>query len=184
MELANQRPGIREDVLNGLMLQVWEHYQFVLGLFDTAIGKIGSDTDVIPPSSPDSVTPGGSNTNPVSGGAPSSPLVYVHEAPLSLPFTSPNHDFSESPEDAGRGFLKRRSEDYPDDQREAKRDSSPFDALPQTPTRKNNLYVKLRTPKPWTKRAYNGHQPSPLARKADQNSEEDQTVQPDVLHSE
>ncbi|RXW21065.1 hypothetical protein EST38_g4776 [Candolleomyces aberdarensis] len=48
MKLANQKPGIREDALNELMLQVSKHYQTVLGLFDTAIEKIESDNDVIP----------------------------------------------------------------------------------------------------------------------------------------
>jgi hypothetical protein len=157
MELANRKPKVRERALTKLMLQVWEHYETVLGFFDTAIGAIESGNDVIPPPTPDSVASGSASASLVSGEALSSPLALVREASLSSPFARPEGDVSEVQENVRRFFSsKRPREDDTEDQPEAKRDSSPFTDFPDTPSRKTHYnydFRILRKPLPSPKRS-------------------------------
>lgn len=134
MELANEEPEDRKSALKELMHQVWNHYRIVLGFFDTAIGKIESGNDLIPSAAPEVAS-----VITVTDDAPRSPLAPVHEASFSSPFAGSEDDVSEVQENP-RTFLKRLPVDDPEDQPEAKRDSSPFTGFGETPSRKTRYY--------------------------------------------
>ncbi|KAJ2913154.1 hypothetical protein MD484_g7261, partial [Candolleomyces efflorescens] len=143
-DLTNMRPSVRAKALEDLMSHVLEDYDVVLAFLDKAIQAIESGDDVIAPPTPDSVASDSSSRG--------SSLVPGHGVSLSSEFSRPMDGGSDIEENIGRFFsLKRSREEEAEDQREAKRSSSPAE-LPETPCRTTTCSKLPRTPSAQIKR--------------------------------